>query len=122
MISKKDKNQDRVIRHARVRKNVSGTEARPRLSVYRSTNHIYAQLIDDVKGNTLCAASTLEKDIAAKVANLSKSDAAKEVGKAVAAKALKLGYKEVVFDRGGYLYTGRVQALAEGAREAGLEF
>ncbi|MBQ9276607.1 MAG: 50S ribosomal protein L18 [Clostridia bacterium] len=122
MISKKDKNQDRVIRHARVRKKVSGTEQRPRLSVYRSTNHIYAQLIDDVKGNTLCAASTLEKDIAAKVANLSKSDAAKEVGKAVAAKALKLGYKEVVFDRGGYLYTGRVQALAEGAREAGLEF
>ncbi len=122
MISKKDKNQDRVIRHARVRKKVSGTEQRPRLSVYRSTNHIYAQLIDDVKGNTLCAASTLEKDIAAKVADLSKSEAAKEVGKAVAEKALKLGYKEVVFDRGGYLYTGRVQALAEGAREAGLEF
>jgi large subunit ribosomal protein L18 len=122
MISKKDKNQDRVIRHARVRKKVSGTEQRPRLSVYRSTNHIYAQLIDDVKGNTLCAASTLEKDIAAKVADLSKSEAAKEVGKAVAEKALKLGYKQVVFDRGGYLYTGRVQALAEGAREAGLEF
>ena len=122
MISKKDKNQDRVIRHARVRKKVSGTEQRPRLSVYRSTNHIYAQLIDDVKGNTLCAASTLEKDVAAKVKDLSKSDAAKVVGKAVAEKALKLGIKEVVFDRGGYLYTGRVQALAEGAREAGLEF
>ena len=122
MISKKDKNQDRVIRHARVRKKVSGTEARPRLSVYRSTNHIYAQLIDDVKGNTLCAASTLEKEVAAKVKDLSKSEAAKVVGKAVAEKALKLGYKEVVFDRGGYLYTGRVQALAEGAREAGLEF
>ena len=122
MISKKDKNQDRVIRHARVRKKVSGTEQRPRLSVYRSTNHIYAQLIDDVKGNTLCAASTLEKDVAAKVADLSKSEAAKVVGKAVAEKALKLGIKEVVFDRGGYLYTGRVQALAEGAREAGLEF
>ncbi len=122
MISKIDKNQDRVIRHARVRKKVSGTEARPRLSVYRSTNHIYAQLIDDVKGNTLCAASTLEKEVAAKVKDLSKSEAAKVVGKAVAEKALKLGYKEVVFDRGGYLYTGRVQALAEGAREAGLEF
>jgi large subunit ribosomal protein L18 len=122
MISKKDKNQDRVIRHARVRKNVSGTEARPRLSVYRSTNHIYAQLIDDVKGNTLCAASTLEKEVAAQVKDLSKSEAAKVVGKAVAEKALKLGIKEVVFDRGGYLYTGRVQALAEGAREAGLEF
>ncbi len=122
MISKKDKNQDRVIRHARVRKKVNGTEQRPRLSVYRSTNHIYAQLIDDVKGNTLCAASTLEKDVAAKVKDLSKSEAAKVVGKAVAEKALKLGIKEVVFDRGGYLYTGRVQALAEGAREAGLEF
>ena len=122
MISKIDKNQDRVIRHARVRKKVNGTELRPRLCVYRSTNHIYAQLIDDVKGNTLCAASTLEKDVAAKVADLSKSEAAKVVGKAVAEKALKLGIKEVVFDRGGYLYTGRVQALAEGAREAGLEF
>ena len=117
MISKLDKNQDRVIRHARVRKKVNGTEARPRLCVYRSTNHIYAQLIDDVKGNTLCAASTLEKDVAAKAKDLSKSEAA-----AVAEKALKLGIKEVVFDRGGYLYTGRVQALAEGAREAGLEF
>ena len=122
MISKLDKNQDRVIRHARVRKKVNGTEARPRLCVYRSTNHIYAQLIDDVKGNTLCAASTLEKDVAAKAKDLPKSEAAKVVGKAVAEKALKLGIKEVVFDRGGYLYTGRVQALAEGAREAGLEF
>ena len=122
MISKKDKNQYRLIRHARVRKKVSGNDQRPRLSVYRSTNHIYAQLIDDVKGNTLCAASTLEKEIAAQVADLSKSEAAKVVGKAVAEKALKLGIKEVVFDRGGYLYTGRVQALAEGAREAGLEF
>ena len=122
MISKKDKNQDRVIRHARVRKKVFGTEERPRLSVFRSENHIYAQIIDDTKGNTLCAASTVEKDVAAKVAELSKSEAAKVVGKAVAEKALKLGIKQVVFDRGGYLYTGRVQALAEGAREAGLEF
>ena len=122
MISKKDKNENRRIRHARVRKKVFGTEARPRLSVFRSENHIYAQIIDDVKGNTLCAASTVEKDVAAKVAKLSKSEAAKVVGKAVAEKALKLGIKEVVFDRGGYLYTGRVQALAEGAREAGLEF
>ena len=122
MISKKDKNENRRIRHARVRKKVFGTEERPRLSVFRSENHIYAQIIDDVKGNTLCAASTVEKDVAAKVAKLSKSEAAKVVGKAVAEKALKLGIKEVVFDRGGYLYTGRVQALAEGAREAGLEF
>ena len=122
MISKKDKNADRIIRHARVRKKVSGTAERPRLSVYRSTNHIYAQLIDDVKGNTLCAASDLEKAIAAQTAELSKSDVAKVVGKAIAEKAQAIGIKEVVFDRGGYLYTGRVQALADGAREAGLEF
>ncbi len=122
MITKKDKNADRIIRHARVRKKVSGTAQRPRLSVYRSTNHIYAQIIDDVKGNTLCAASTLEKDIAAQVAEVTKSEAAKIVGATIAQKALALGVKEVVFDRGGYLYTGRVEALANGAREAGLEF
>lgn len=122
MITKKDKNADRIIRHARVRKKVSGTAQRPRLSVYRSTNHIYAQIIDDVKGNTLCAASTLEKDIVAQVADVTKSEAAKIVGASVAQKALALGIKEVVFDRGGYLYTGRVEALANGAREAGLEF
>ena len=122
MISKKDKNADRIIRHARVRKKVSGTAQRPRLCVYRSTNHIYAQVIDDVKGNTLCAASDLEKAIAAQTAELSKSDVAKVVGKAIAEKAQAIGIKEVVFDRGGYLYPGRVQALADGAREAGLEF
>ena len=122
MITKKDKNQDRIIRHARVRKKVSGTAERPRLSVYRSTNHIYAQIIDDVKGNTLCSASTLSKEVAAELAKATKTDAAKLVGAAVAKKALSLGIKEVVFDRGGYLYTGRVQALADGAREAGLEF
>lgn len=122
MISKKDKNQDRVIRHARVRKKVSGTAERPRLCVYRSTNHIYAQVIDDVKGTTLCSASTLSKDVASQLANVTKTDASKLVGAAVAKKALELGIKQVVFDRGGYLYTGRVQALADGAREAGLEF
>lgn len=122
MINKLDKNQDRVIRHARVRKKVSGTEVRPRLCVYRSTNHIYAQIIDDVKGNTLCAASSLEKDVKAQLKGLSKSEVSKVVGKAIAEKAIKLGIKIVVFDRGGYLYTGRVQALAEAAREAGLEF
>ena len=89
MISKKDKNADRIIRHARVRKKVSGTAQRPRLSVYRSTNHIYAQVIDDVKGNTLCAASDLEKAIAAQTAELSKSEVAKVVGKAIAEKASK---------------------------------
>ena len=122
MISKKDKNQDRVIRHARVRKKISGTAERPRLCVYRSTNHIYAQVINDVEGHTLCSASTLSKDVAAQIANATKTDAAKIVGAAVAKKAIELGIKQVVFDRGGYLYTGRVQALADGAREAGLEF
>lgn len=122
MISKKDKNQDRVIRHARVRKKISGTAERPRLCVYRSTNHIYAQVIDDVKGTTLCSASTLSKDVAAKIADATKTEASKIVGASVAQKALELGIKQVVFDRGGYLYTGRVQALADGAREAGLEF
>ncbi|MDE5601729.1 MAG: 50S ribosomal protein L18 [Clostridia bacterium] len=122
MITKKDKNQDRIIRHARVRKKVSGTAERPRLSVYRSTNHIYAQIIDDVKGNTLCSASTMSKEVAAEIAKATKSEASKIVGAAVAKKALALGIKQVVFDRGGYLYTGRVQALADGAREAGLEF
>lgn len=122
MISKKDKNQDRVIRHARVRKKINGTAERPRLCVYRSTNHIYAQVIDDVKGTTLCSASTLSKDVASKIADATKTEASKIVGASVAKKALELGIKQVVFDRGGYLYTGRVQALADGAREAGLEF
>lgn len=122
MISKKDKNQDRVIRHARVRKKISGTAERPRLCVYRSANHIYAQVIDDVKGNTLCSASTMSKDVAAQIAQATKTEASKIVGAAVAKKALDLGIKQVVFDRGGYLYTGRVQALADGAREAGLKF
>jgi large subunit ribosomal protein L18 len=122
MITKLDKNADRVIRHKRVRKKISGTAERPRLCVYRSTNHIYVQIIDDVKGNTICSASTMEKDIAKKTAKLSKSESAKAVGAAIAEKAKKLGISQVVFDRGGYIYTGRVQALADGAREAGLEF
>lgn len=122
MIVKKDKNEDRKIRHARVRVKISGTAEKPRLCVYRSANHIYAQVIDDVTGNTLCSASTLEKDMAVKVAKLTKSEAAKAVGAAVAAKALSIGIKQVVFDRGGYIYTGRVEALATGARDGGLEF
>ena len=117
MINKIDKNEERLRRHARVRKKISGTAECPRLSVYRSLNHIYVQVIDDVKGVTLCSASTK-----AKISNMTKTDAAKEVGKAVAAKAKKLKIKNVVFDRGGYLYTGRVQAVADGAREAGLNF
>ena len=122
MIKMIDKNEERVRRHARVRKKVSGTAETPRLCVYRSLNHIYAQVIDDTKGVTLCSASTLEKDVKAKIANMTKTDAAKEVGKAVAEKAKALKIENVVFDRGGYIYTGRVQAVADGAREAGLNF
>ncbi len=122
MFNKIDKNKERLRRHARVRKKIKGTTESPRLSVYRSLNHIYAQIIDDVKGVTLCAASTMEKGVQSKIKKMNKSDAAKEVGKAVAEKAKKLGIETVVFDRGGYIYTGRVQALADGAREAGLKF
>ena len=122
MIKKIDKNEERLRRHARVRKKVKGTSATPRLSVYRSLNHVYAQIIDDTKGVTLCSASTMEKVVKAKIADMTKTDAAKEVGKAIAAKAKKLKIEAVVFDRGGYIYTGRVQAVADGAREAGLNF
>ena len=122
MIKKIDKNEERLRRHARVRKKIKGTAEAPRLNVYRSLNHIYVQVIDDVKGVTLCSASTLEKDVKSKISGMTKTDAAKQVGKAVAEKAKKLGIETVVFDRGGYLYTGRVQAVADGAREAGLNF
>ena len=122
MFKKRDRNEVRVIRHERVRKKISGTPTRPRLSVYRSNAHIYAQIIDDEAGNTLVAASTLEKDIAAQIAELDKKGASKVVGKVVAERALEKGIKEVVFDRGGYIYTGRVAELAAGAREGGLDF
>ena len=122
MITKIDKNQDRVKRHARVRKKISGTSEAPRLCVFRSLNHIYAQIIDDTIGNTLVAASSVEKEIAAQVAGKSKKEAAKIVGAALAAKATAKGISVVVFDRGGYLYTGRVASLADGAREGGLKF
>ena len=122
MIIKTDKNKERVIRHKRVRRKVSGTTERPRLNVYRSLNEIYAQIIDDTKGITLVAASTKDKDLAKSLEKLSKSEQAKVVGKAVAEKAIAKGITEIVFDRGGYLFTGRVKALADGAREAGLRF
>lgn len=127
MISKIDKNTVRQRRHARVRKTVSGTASVPRLNVYRSLNHIYAQIIDDRAGNekggvTLAAASTMDKDVKAQLDGLTKTDAAKVVGKVLAERALQKGVDAVVFDRGGYLYTGRVKALADGAREAGLKF
>lgn len=122
MIKKIDKNEERLRRHTRVRKKVSGTAEAPRLSVYRSLNHIYVQVIDDIKGVTLCSASTMEKEVKGAVKDLSKTEAAKVVGKKVAERAVAKGIKTVVFDRGGYLYTGRVQAVADGAREAGLNF
>lgn len=119
MIKKKSSNVARLRRHARVRKNVSGTAQRPRLNVFRSLNHIYAQIIDDTTGTTLVAASSMDKGFAANGGNV---EGAKAVGEAVAKKALEKGIKQVVFDRGGYVYHGRVAALAEGAREGGLEF
>ena len=122
MITKIDKNQDRLKRHSRVRKKVNGTAACPRLSVYRSLNHIYAQIIDDEAKNTLVAASTMEKEIAKEIEGKTKKEAAKIVGTKIAEKAIAKGISEVVFDRGGYLYTGRVASLADGAREAGLKF
>lgn len=122
MIKIKDKNEDRKIRHERVRKKLNGTTEAPRLDVYRSTSHIYAQIIDDVKGVTLCAASTVEKEIAELCAGKTKTEEAKIVGAEVAKRAATAGIKKVVFDRGGYIYTGRVAALAQGARDGGLEF
>jgi len=122
MINVKDKNKDRIVRHKRVRKIVVGTTARPRLCVYRSLNNIYAQIIDDSKGTTLASASTLDKEVAELIKDKTKTEAAKIVGEVVAKRAKAKKVKEVVFDRGGYLYTGRVQAVADGARSAGLEF
>ncbi|MBR2571557.1 MAG: 50S ribosomal protein L18 [Clostridia bacterium] len=122
MFKKRDRNEVRVIRHERVRKKISGTSARPRLAVYRSNAHIYAQIIDDTVGNTLVAASTVEKAIAEQIAEMDKKGAAQVVGKAIAERAREKGITEVVFDRGGYIYTGRVAALAAGAREGGLNF
>ena len=122
MITVKDKNQDRVVRHARVRKNLSGTTQRPRLNVYRSLNNIYAQIIDDAQGVTLASASTLDKEVAEMIKGKNKTEAAKVVGEVVAKRAMEKKIEEVVFDRGGYLYTGRVQAVADGARAAGLKF
>ena len=119
MVKKTDSNKARIKRHQRVRNKISGTPARPRLSVYRSLKHIYAQLIDDVNGVTLASASTVEKDFADYGGN---KDAAFKVGKLLAERAAKKDITECVYDRGGYIYHGRVQSLAEGAREGGLKF
>ena len=121
MINKVSKSEIRKKKHARLRNRISGTAEKPRLSVFRSNNHMYAQIIDDTVGNTLCAASTLDKD-AKDLEYTDNVEAAAFVGKSIAKKALEKGIKEVVFDRGGFIYHGKVQALAEAAREAGLEF
>src|SRR5271165_5308626 len=118
MITQTDRKQIRQRIHSRIRRKMQGTSERPRLNVYRSLNHIYAQIIDDGKGETLLSASSL----AAKVKTGGNVAAAKEVGKLVAERAIEKGIKRVVFDRGGYLYHGRIKALADAAREAGLEF
>lgn len=122
MIQKKDKNAIRRIRHERVRKKISGSTERPRFCVYRSLSNIYVQVIDDTKGATLVSASTLDKALRPQLESVDKKGAAKLVGKLAAERALEAGIKQVVFDRGGYVYTGRVAAVAEGAREAGLSF
>ena len=122
MITKIDKNAVRQRRHARVRKHVSGTPETPRLNVYRSSKNIYVQIIDDVNGVTLTSASTLEQTVKDEIAGKTKTEAAKVVGRIAGERAKEKGIETVVFDRGGYLYTGRVQSLADGAREAGLKF
>ena len=121
MIKKVNKNEVRQKRHQRIRNKISGTASRPRMAVYRSMNNIYVQLIDDTVGHTLVAASTQDKDLASALESATKTEAAKLVGAKAAKIALEKGITEAVFDRGGYLYHGRVAALAEGAREAGLK-
>ena len=122
MVSKKSRSEVRVKKHQRLRNRFSGTAERPRLAVFRSNNHMYAQIIDDVAGNTLCAASTAEKEVKAELEKTNNVAAAACVGTVIAKRALEKGIKQVVFDRGGYIYHGKVQALADAAREAGLDF
>ena len=122
MFNKVNKNENRLARHKRVRKKISGTPERPRLSVYKSAKNIYAQLIDDINRTTLVAASIIDKEIDLGGVYGGNKDAAKKVGELIAKKAVAKGISEVVFDRGGYLYHGRVRELAEAAREAGLKF
>ena len=122
MVSKKSRAEVRTKKHSRMRNRFSGTAERPRLSVFRSNNHMYAQVIDDTAGNTLVSASTLEKDVKAELEKTNNVDAASYLGTVIAKRALEKGIKTVVFDRGGFIYQGKVAALAEAAREAGLEF
>ncbi len=122
MFKKVDKNANRIARHNRVRKTVKGTPERPRLNVYRSTNNIYVQIVDDINRITLVSASTIDKELKGTLSSTSNKDAAKKVGELAAKRALEKGIDTVVFDRGGYIYHGRIQELAEAAREAGLKF
>ncbi|MBA4603185.1 50S ribosomal protein L18 [Thermoactinomyces mirandus] len=122
MIRKEDRNKKRKKRHLRVRNKIMGTAERPRLNVFRSSKNIYAQLIDDMAGHTLAAASSLDEEVKGKGVNGGTVDAARAVGELIAKRAVDKGYQSVVFDRGGYIYHGRVKALAEGAREGGLDF
>ena len=122
MVSKKSRSEIRIKKHNRMRNRFAGTAERPRLSVFRSNNHMYAQIIDDVAGNTIVAASTLDKDVKAELKKTNDVEAAAYLGQVIAKKALDKGINTVVFDRGGFIYHGKVQALAEAAREAGLEF
>ena len=122
MVKKESRQEVRVKKHNRVRNRFSGTAERPRLSVFRSNNHMYAQIIDDTVGNTLVAASTLEKDVKAELEKTNNVDAAAYLGTVIAKRAIEKGIKMVVFDRGGFIYQGKIAALADAAREAGLEF
>ena len=122
MVSKESRQEIRVKKHRRMRNRLSGTAERPRLSVFRSNNHMYAQIIDDTVGNTLVSASTLEKEIKAELEKTNNVDAAAYLGTVIAKRALEKGISEVVFDRGGFIYQGKIAALAEAAREAGLQF
>ena len=122
MIRKKSRSEVRVKKHLKIRNRFSGTPERPRLSVFRSNSHMYAQIVDDEAGNTLVAASTVEKDIRSALKNTDDTEAAAYVGKVIGERAVAKGIKEVVFDRGGFVYHGKVQALADAAREAGLVF
>ena len=122
MVSKESRSKVRAKKHLRLRNRFSGTAERPRLAVFRSNNHMYAQIIDDTVGHTLVAASTLEKEIKAELEKTNNVDAAAYLGTVIAKRAIEKGIKEVVFDRGGFIYQGKIKALAEAAREAGLEF
>ena len=122
MVSKESRAEVRKNKHRRLRNNISGTAERPRLAVFRSNNHMYVQIIDDTVGNTLVAASTLDKEVKADLAKTNNTEAAEKLGTVIAKKALDKGINTVVFDRGGYIYEGKIKALADAAREAGLEF